>query len=356
MHRPVYLQGRALASALGTDLDAALERLRAGGVAPRPLEAAPGGHWPYFAIPAGGDDWFERARTLVAGAMARSGADALRDAPLMVASSSLNVGALEQGEDRYADCQAFVEALAGWLDWRGPVAWVSTACTSSLVALLDACALVQSGAAPQAVVLGVELFNRFSCAGFGAMQLLDDQPPRPLAADRGGLVLGEAVAALVVGEAPSRWRLRGGASRVDGSNPAGASREAIATMLRAALAEAALAPADIGLVKMQAAGSPYNDAEEVFGLRAVLDPLPPLATLKTAIGHTLGAAGAAELALMTACLEQDLWPAAPAIAPDPALGARCVDAWLPARHVLASILGFGGGHACMLLEDLEAGA
>ncbi len=350
----VYLQGRGLASALGTDLDAAIACLHTGGVAPRPIEAAPGCRWPYFAIPEAGDDWYKRARALIRSVMAHSGADTDRDAPLILASSSLNVGALEGGAPYLADCQAFVERLAEWLDWRGPVAWVSTACTSSLVALLDACALVRSGETERAVVLGVELANRFSSAGFGAMQLLDAHAPRPLAADRGGLVLGEAVAALVVGREPARWRLCGGANHIDGANPAGANRDAVAHTVRAALADSGLSVQDIDLVKLQAAGSPHNDAEEVVGLRAVFDTLPPLATLKTALGHTLGAAGAAELALMAACIEHALWPSAPAITPDPALSAQCVDTWPRARYALANILGFGGGHASVVLEDTAA--
>ena len=353
----VYLQGRGLASALGTDLDAAIACLRTGGVAPRPMEAAPGCTWPYFAIPADNRDWRARARELIRGVMAQAGtgAHALRDAPLILASSSLNVGALEGGAPYLADCQAFVERLAEWLDWRGPVAWVSTACTSSLVALLDAGALVRGGQAGHAVVLGVELANRFSSAGFGAMQLLDADTPRPLAHARGGLVLGEAVAALVVGREPARWRLCGGANRID-ADPAGANRDAVARTVRAALADSGLAAGDIDLLKLQAAGSPHNDAEEIAGLRTVFGTLPPLTTLKHVIGHTLGAAGAAELALMTAGIEHGVPPPAPPATPDPALAARCIDTWPTARYLLANILGFGGGHTCLVLEDTQAPA
>lgn len=351
MARPVYLHGRALASALGTNLDAAMVSVDAGPVRPQPLEAAPGNHWPYYAIPVADEDGSARAAALVRTVMADSGADAWRDAPLILASSSLNVGALETGAPFLPDCQAFVEQLAGGLDWRGPLAWVSTACTSALVALLDACALVRTGQAEQVVVLGLELANRFSCAGFGAMQLLDAHSARPLAVDRGGLVLGEAVAALVVGAQPARWRLCGGANRVDGANPAGAHRDAVSDMVRAALADSGLTAGDIDRIKLQAAGSPMNDAEELIGLRAVFDSLPELVSLKAAIGHTLGAAGAAELALLTACIEHGRWPEQPAITPDPALGACCVAPTAPARHTLLNILGFGGGHAGVILED-----
>jgi 3-oxoacyl-[acyl-carrier-protein] synthase-1 len=82
--------------------------------------------------------------------------------------------------------------------------------------------------------------------------------------------------------------------------------------------------------------------------------LPALASLKAAIGHTLGAAGAAEVALLTACLETGIWPTFD-YAQDASLNAPLADrAPQHVRYVLASILGFGGGHAAIVLEDREA--
>ncbi|MEZ5653708.1 MAG: beta-ketoacyl synthase N-terminal-like domain-containing protein [Burkholderiaceae bacterium] len=352
MDQPVYLQGRALSSALGADLVSAIALIREQAV-PEPgrLLVATDDAWPYYTIPFDECGWYARARALVRAAIAECGASVDRDAPLFVASSSLNVGALENGAPWLPDCLTFVETIADWLAWRGPLAWVSTACTSSPVALLDAAALVRSGAASRAVVLGIELRNRFSCAGFGAMHLLDRHAARPFGAKRGGLVLGEAVAALVVGSAPARWRVKGGANFVDARQPAGAHREVVALAMNAALTDSGLHPRDVDLVNVQATGSLHNDAEEGFALHAVFDQLPPLATLKTAIGHTLGAAGAAELALLTACLEERTWPALPDFEPDPLLGLRCSDHFAPPRHVLATALGFGGGHSCIVLED-----
>ena len=224
------------------------------------------------------------------------------------------------------------------------------------VAILAALRRIRSGAGTEALVLGMEVFNRFSSAGFGAMQLLDPESPRPLAADRAGLVLGEAVAALHLGSTPARWRIRGGANLIDGSNPAGATRSAITRMAGQALADSGLAPADVDLIKLQAAGSPHNDAEEIAGLKAAFPALPALLTLKTRIGHTLGASGAAELALLCACLESGRWPGPTGTGPDPALDVRLADA-APARVriLLANILGFGGGHAAVVLEDTAGG-
>ena len=79
MGEPVYLNGRALASALGTDLDAALDCLRRGGVAPRALDAAPGERWPYFAIDDDTPDWYARAERQIRHVIAESGAESPKD-------------------------------------------------------------------------------------------------------------------------------------------------------------------------------------------------------------------------------------------------------------------------------------
>ena len=351
----VYLAGRGLASVLGPDLPQAVAALRRGGVAPRPFEAAPGQPVPYFGMPAAEADWAERARRLIRAAVAQSGAGAsAREGALFLASTSFDMGVREHGDAFELDIAAFSEQVAAWLDWRGPIFTVCTACTSSLNALLSGAALLQAGDVDDVLVLGLELANRFTVGGFQAMQLLSPTTAQPLGATRDGLVLGEAVAALHLSRRPARWRFCGGANVVDSSDPAGAVAGAVAAMCRQALAASGVEPGQIGLVKLQAAGSGNNDATELAGLREVFGELPPVLSLKAWLGHTLGAAGGAEIALLTACIEADLWPA-PGHVLDPALQAPWArQAPIGLRHVLAIILGFGGGHTAVVLEDTQA--
>ena len=375
--RPVFVAGLGLSSALGADLPVAVARLDAGDL-PEPVrrELVPGEVWPHrpLAAPAMGDDWYGRARTVIVEVVAVSGAVPEPGAPLFIASSSIDIGVFECGETAGPDGMHFGERVAGWLGWSGPVFWVSTACTSAINALRSAQRMIEAGAADSALVLGLEIDNRFSAAGFAGMQLLSPDRARPLAADRDGLVLGEAVAAvwLRAGDAACkknpatplagapyvpgpRWRLCGGANVVDGRDPAGASATAVAAMARQALAAAGLRAGDIDLIKLQAAGSPHNDAVEIAGLRAVFAPLPVVCSLKPLLGHTLGAAGAAELALLLAALAAGVWPPPGGDVIDPALAVTFADA-APARrrYVMTIILGFGGGHAALIFEDTQA--
>jgi 3-oxoacyl-[acyl-carrier-protein] synthase I len=158
------------------------------------------------------------------------------------------------------------------------------------------------------------------------------------------------VAVRLARQGNSGWRLLGGANVIDGSQPTGASASALATMYQRALETSGLAASDIDLVKVQAAGSPGNDEVEAQALRAAFDQVPPLVSLKAAIGHTMGASGAAEIALLTACLEQGAWPAV-TDAVDTALGVTLAERGPEsARRVMATILGFGGSHATVVLE------
>lgn len=352
--RPVYLHGRALISALGANLPQALACISAGGRAAQRMELPGGTDWPYFRIDHPEPDWRMRAQQLVCAAAKEAGIEAGPNVPLFVASSSLDIGAIETGVVRPEDSYDFAEEIAGWLDWTGPVYLVSSGCTSSLQALLSASKLISLGSVNDAVVLGVELANRFSVSGFAAMQLLTPGKPKPLGLNRDGIALGEAVSVLHLSSQPARWHLCGGSHIVDGRDPTGAISQTVTQMCEQALAASGLETSDIDLIKLQAAGSPVNDVNELTGLAAAFESLPPLVTLKAAIGHTLGASGAAEIALLTACLEANIWPH-PDYPLDPDLRAGLAHARPESvRYVLADILGFGGGHTAVVLEDTNA--
>lgn len=350
--KSIHLAGRGLACSLGLSMEQALASLRQGRahVTQLSLPGAMAGDYPYHAIPFRNKDWNQRARVLVQQVAAEAGAQRIRDGVLLIATSSFDIGAVERGATQL-DYQAFADKVAAWLDWTGPVHLVNTACTSSLNALLMAQALLRSGAATDALVLGIELDNRLTLGGFAALQLLSRTASQPFGARRDGLVLGEAVAALCLStRADGIWRLAGGASVVDGEQPTGASVRAVGEMCQQALDDSAAAADRIDLIKVQAAGSPGNDAVEAQGLRESFEHLPPLVSLKAAMGHAMGASGAAEVALLTACLERGVWPQC-GHELDGELGVTLAAAMPPeVRRFMATILGFGGSHASVILE------
>jgi 3-oxoacyl-[acyl-carrier-protein] synthase-1 len=350
--RPVYLSGRGIACALGLDIEASLMSLHLGGLEPerRTLPGESDASFPYFSIPRTITDWNERARELVQRVAEEAGAHQARDGALFIATSSFDIGAVEQGA-LPGEYRTFSDKIAAWLGWSGPVYTISTACTSSINALLSAHALLSAGGVNDVLILGVELDNKLTLGGFAALQLLSSSSSKPFSVHRDGMVLGESVAALRLSTRESSiWKILGGASVVNGSQPASASACAVTSMYQRALKTSRLSASDIDLVKVQAAGSPGNDAVEAKGLRDAFPILPALVSLKAVMGHTMGASGAAELALLTACLEKGVWPRY-ADDTDETLGVHLAKAQPESVSLLmATILGFGGSHATVVLQ------
>jgi 3-oxoacyl-[acyl-carrier-protein] synthase I len=349
----VYIAGFGLASSMGANLTDALQRLQ------QPPEAQPRSikgldySIPYFAIQHPAATWNERCAKLIQQVATEAGCTG-KTGTLYIATSSLNAGAMETGQANTPSLSAFLTEIASMLAWQGPVHLINTACTSSLNALLAAKDAIQSGSIDEALIIGLELENQLTLAGFAGMQLLSHQGCKPFAANRNGLVLGEAIAALRLSKHPSRWRIAGGAQVIDSSQASGASTDAYQTMLTQTLARAHLNAQQIDLIKVQAAGSIANDEVEAHALRDFFTSVPPLLSLKPLIGHTLGASGAAEIALLLALLEKNQWPNIE-LETDPALGVQfATEPPQHSKHILACILGFGGSHTCVALEDTAA--
>jgi 3-oxoacyl-[acyl-carrier-protein] synthase I len=355
---PVYLTGFGLASSLGANLNEALVQLARPHA---PQQRAVKGLLrtvPYHAIAYTAADWKTRCADLIRQVVAEAGYTAGDNpghrAALYLASSSTYVGSMEKGESHFENLNDFVAAIAAMLDWQGPITHINSACTSSLNALLEAKSALECGCIDEALIIGLELDNQLSLAGFAGLQLLSSTRAQPFHAQRDGQILGEAVAALWLSKQPGRWRLAGGAHVIDSSEVSSASVVAYRTMLEQTLRQAQWEAAQIDVIKVQASGSVTNDAVEAEAIYDFFTPLkmsaPALITLKPQIGHTLGASGAAEIALLLSMLEQGQWPPCQhardaelkvSLAPQP-----------PQRmtKLLACILGFGGSHACVAIE------
>lgn len=350
--KPVYLTGRGLACSLGLNVGASLIALHQGDdiASFYSLPGESDARIPYCAIADGQEDWNARARALVRRVALEAGAQYSREGALFIATSSFDIGAVEQGAAGMY-YQVFANKVAGWLDWAGPVYVVSTACTSGLNALLASHALLCRGDFDDALVLGVEFNNRLTLGGFAALQLLSPCRSKHFGLNRDGLVLGEAVAALRLSTRETAlWQMLGGANVVDGQQATSASVSAVVRMYETALAQCGLAADAIDLIKVQAAGSPGNDAIEAQGLRGIFQVIPPLVSLKAAIGHTMDASGAAEVALLTACLEQGVWPRYSDTVDESLDVNLAAHQPYTVRRIMATILGFGGGHATVVLE------
>ena len=260
---------------------------------------------------------------------------------------------------RYAERQniyslgAFVTQA---FDLQGPSWVVSTACSSSAKVFGNAARLIAAGLVDAAVVGGVDSLCLTTLYGFNSLELLSSEVCRPWDAERRGLSIGEGAAFALLErecERPQGWLLGVGESN-DGhhmSTPHPEGAGAVAAM-RAALADAARAPADIGYVNLHGTATPSNDAAEDRAVVAVFGTAMPSSSTKGATGHTLGAAGGVEAAISLLALQHSLLPAGLHVRHrDPTLH---LDYVLENRErriaaVLSNSFGFGGTNASLVL-------
>ena len=202
-------------------------------------------------------------------------------------------------------------------------------------------------------------------AGFRNMTALSKSGiSRPFDVARDGFVLGEGGAALVLeelGHATARGatiyaEILGGASTADAFHitaPDPASAGAIAC-IRAALADAELAPGDVGHVNAHGTSTPLNDLAESRALHAVFgDDVPPVTSVKGYLGHSLGAAGAIEAVVsVLSVADAVIPPTAGTIDVDPEVGLDVVlgaPRPLERQVVLSNSFGFGGHNGTLVV-------
>lgn len=284
------------------------------------------------------------------------------------------------GRDRMAPLtvvQAMANACASHLaigfGLGGACSTYSVACSSAAIAIGEAMRRVRSGAAPVMLAGGSDAPLSFGVIrAWMALQVLapgDEgtapQACRPFQRARAGLVLAEGAAALVLEDWERAERrgariyaeLAGYGESCDRSNLVRPDRDGQARALRAALADARLAPEDLDYVNAHATGTREGDAVEIAALAAALGAHAPrvaVSATKSAHGHPLGAAGAIEAAATVLALHRGALPPtlgeAAGLDPDCAGPEHVFGAARTGRRLRAALsnsFAFGGSNAVL---------
>lgn len=258
--------------------------------------------------------------------------------------------------------------------FHGPSFTLASACATGAHALATGALFVASGEADAMVVGGGEAAIVPGCvAGFGNARALarsyegdPSRASRPYDVNRGGFVIGEGAAVLVL-EAEESAKARGAtvlawlagwgsssdAEHIARPHPEG---RGLRLAIEQAMRRAKLAPDEIGYVNPHATSTPQGDIAEYLGLKGALGEALatiPVSATKSMIGHLLGGASAAE-AVATVCTLRDgtVHPSINVDEQDPIFEldlpkkARPIDA----RYALKTSAGFGG-HDCALIFE-----
>jgi 3-oxoacyl-[acyl-carrier-protein] synthase-1 len=194
----------------------------------------------------------------------------------------------------------------------------STACASSASAFVSARNNLYAGNCDVAIVGGVDIASLSVILGFASLEAMSDKPTNPFSANRSGLTLGDAAVYFVVTREPDADLCTadceglkvigfGESDDADHITAPRADGEGAYQAMKAALTDAALDASQIGYVNLHGTGTELNDAMEsravnrLFGESNHVDV--PVSSTKALTGHTLGAAGALELAFCCLALQ-----------------------------------------------------
>ena len=257
----------------------------------------------------------------------------------------------------------------------GPTLTVGTACATGTQAVGEGLEMIRRGAADLVIAGGTEgLIQEYTIGGFCAMRALPvnyndcpEKASRPFDKEREGFILSEGAGALIL-ESLEHARARhariyaelvGQASSSDGFHmaqpdplAAGPSRA-----MRWAIQDAGMQPEDIDYINAHGTSTPLNDLTETRAIKNVFGEHASslaISSVKSMIGHALGASGALETIASALTIYEGIIP--PTInyqTPDPELDLDFVPNQARKQQVdtvLSNSFGLGGQNACIVVK------
>jgi 3-oxoacyl-[acyl-carrier-protein] synthase II len=214
-----------------------------------------------------------------------------------------------------------VDVIAGEFGFEGPRACVVAACSSSTIAIGRGVEAIRAGRADVVLAGGTDALARLTYSGFNLLRLMDPAPCRPFARGRAGMNIGEG-AGMIVLERFDRARERGaqiyaelaGHSFVcEAFHPTAPEPEGkpVAAVVTLALQDAGINADEVQHINAHGTATPQNDAAEAHGFRRVFGDRAarlPVTSIKSMIGHCLGAAGAVEAAALALTIARGAIP------------------------------------------------
>ncbi|WP_030622259.1 beta-ketoacyl-[acyl-carrier-protein] synthase family protein [Streptomyces sclerotialus] len=268
---------------------------------------------------------------------------------------------------------SFAAEVARTVGAEGPSTVVSTGCTSGIDSVGYAVELLREGSADLMVAGSSDApISPITMACFDAIKATtprNDDPgtaSRPFDGTRNGFVLGEGAAVFVLEELESAVRrgahiyaeIAGYATRSNAYHMTGLRPDGVemAEAIRLALDEARLDGEDIDYINAHGSGTKQNDRHETAAFKKSLGEhayATPVSSIKSMVGHSLGAIGSIEIAASVLAMENNVVPPTANLhTPDP----ECDLDYVPVTarpHATDAVLtvgsGFGGFQSAMVL-------
>lgn len=270
----------------------------------------------------------------------------------------------------------------------------NTACTSSANALLYAAQLIKYNKIKHAIVMGCEFYNQLSVSGFDSLDLFSTTGVKPFSNTRDGLILGEGVGVLVLStqkNSATTFEILGGYASCDDFSLTITDEEGdhITQVVEEALSNANIKQIDINLIKIHGTASQKSDLAEYNAIRRLFytenfntnssnaedtntefsnndalinlklkqDIKPSIIGFKSFLGHTLGACGVLELAILENVFKKEILPLCHYQQENPQTllypfvqSAKVITS---SKYILLNHFGFGGNNAAIILKNIK---
>ncbi|WP_085582302.1 beta-ketoacyl-[acyl-carrier-protein] synthase family protein [Thalassospira mesophila] len=187
----------------------------------------------------------------------------------------------------------------------GPAYVISTACSSSAKVFSAGQRLIRAGICDAVLIGGVDSLCSLTIAGFAALQSVASGLCNPMSINRDGINIGEGAAVFMMRRDQADIALLGVGETSDAHHPNAPHPDGIGARaaMQQALDQAGLMPSDIAYLNMHGTATPLNDSMEAKAIHDLFGDNVPVSSTKPMTGHTLGAAGAIEAAILYLSLD-----------------------------------------------------
>ncbi len=256
-------------------------------------------------------------------------------------------------------------AIAEKFKLHGPNFMFSTACAAGNYAIAYAYDLIRLNRADMVIAGASDPFSRIEYTGFNQFSAVAPEKCQPFDKNRKGMITAEGAGILILEsletaierKAPIYAEILGYGLSCDAYHMTTSSVEGIAACMRKALQEADITIDAVDYISAHGTGTPTNDKNECAAIKEVFGPRYrniPVSSIKSMLGHTMGAASALEAIACALSIKNDIIP--PTInfeTPDPECDIDCVPNQAR-RHVVNIALNnsyaFGGNNASLVLK------
>ena len=263
-------------------------------------------------------------------------------------------------------CHLLAANVAAEFGISGGVSVVPAACAAGNYAIAQAVDELRAGRADWVLAGGADCFSRITFSGFARLGAIAREQCQPFDRNRQGMIPGEG-AAMVLLERLEKARARrariyaevaGYGLSCDAHHMTGAHPDGVGAVraMELALADARIDRREVSYICAHGTGTRSNDRVEAVAVKRVFtgDATPPLSSIKSMLGHAMGAASAIEAAVCALAVARDEVP--PTINfrdPDPECDLDCVPNTyreLPVQVAMNNAYAFGGTNSSLLIR------